>query len=105
MCQPPSIQWQKFYGGSRDDKATDIKQTKDGGYIVVCPNFPDCSGEGETVEEAIESVIEIISESVSQNIKQSMKEAMREIAKKLPENGSVPSEMSYVMTKFPICLN
>src|SRR5579883_732980 len=30
----PSIQWQKVYGGSGDDEATSIQQTKDGGYIV-----------------------------------------------------------------------
>jgi len=82
-----------------------VRSNKDGGYIVVCPNYPDISGEGATVEEAIESVIERISDNVAGNIKQSMKEAMREIAKKLPENGTIPSEMSYVMTKFPICLN
>jgi hypothetical protein len=30
-----SIQWEKSYGGSSDDRANAIKQTADGGYIVV----------------------------------------------------------------------
>lgn len=82
-----------------------VRSNKDGRYIVVCPTFPDCSGEGATVEEAVEQVIEKISDSVAGNIKESLKEAMREISKKLPEKGSMPAEMSYVLTKFPICLN
>ena len=82
-----------------------VRSNKDGQYIVVCPSFPDCSGVGATVEEAVEHVIDKISDDISQNIKASLKESMREIANKLPENGSIPAEMSYVMTKFPICLN
>ncbi len=34
ICQP-SIQWQRCMGGSEDDFANLVKQTKDGGYIVV----------------------------------------------------------------------
>jgi Secretion system C-terminal sorting domain len=34
-AQVPAIQWQKCYGGTGSDVATCIKQTKDGGYIVV----------------------------------------------------------------------
>ncbi|HZV12084.1 MAG TPA: T9SS C-terminal target domain-containing protein [Candidatus Kapabacteria bacterium] len=30
-----NIQWQKSYGGSNDDIATSIQQTKDGGYIIA----------------------------------------------------------------------
>ena len=33
--QAPSIQWQKIYGGSKDDRAYDIQLTPDGGYIVA----------------------------------------------------------------------
>jgi len=82
-----------------------VRSNKDGRFIVVCPNFPDCAGEGPTIEDAVEQIIEKISDNVAKNIKESLKEAMREIAKKLPEDGAVPSEMSYVLTKFPICLN
>jgi len=32
---PPAIQWQKNLGGSSTDIARDIKQTRDGGYIVA----------------------------------------------------------------------
>lgn len=35
LCQAPTIQWQKSYGGSDDDQARAIQQTKDGGYIVA----------------------------------------------------------------------
>lgn len=31
----PGIQWQRSYGGSKDDVATDVKSTADGGYIVL----------------------------------------------------------------------
>jgi hypothetical protein len=34
-----AIQWQKSLGGSRDDRAYAIKQTNDGGYIVVGYSF------------------------------------------------------------------
>ncbi|MBI2272117.1 MAG: T9SS type A sorting domain-containing protein [Bacteroidetes bacterium] len=33
--QPPSIQWQKSFGGTGSDIANSVKQTKDGGYIVA----------------------------------------------------------------------
>ena len=33
--QAPAIQWQKIYGGSKDDRAYDIQLTPDGGYIVA----------------------------------------------------------------------
>ncbi|WDF48081.1 T9SS type A sorting domain-containing protein [Chryseobacterium sp. KACC 21268] len=35
FSQSPSIQWQKAYGGSEYDQAKDIRQTSDGGYIIV----------------------------------------------------------------------
>ncbi|MEO8759883.1 MAG: T9SS type A sorting domain-containing protein [Bacteroidia bacterium] len=35
FAQLPLIQWQKSFGGTNDDIAFDIKQTKDGGYITV----------------------------------------------------------------------
>ncbi|PKL84743.1 MAG: hypothetical protein CVV22_11180 [Ignavibacteriae bacterium HGW-Ignavibacteriae-1] len=31
----PQIEWQKTYGGSKDDRAYSIQETSDGGYIVV----------------------------------------------------------------------
>jgi hypothetical protein len=35
FSQSPAIQWQKRFGGSKDEIARDIKQTNDGGYIVA----------------------------------------------------------------------
>ena len=35
FAQAPAIQWQKIYGGSKDDRAYDIQLTPDGGYIVA----------------------------------------------------------------------
>lgn len=35
FSQMPNIHWQKDFGGSRDEVIEDIKQTPDGGYIVV----------------------------------------------------------------------
>lgn len=34
-CQAPTIQWQKSLGGTKDDKASSIQQTTDGGYIIA----------------------------------------------------------------------
>lgn len=33
--QPPTIQWQKVLGGASSDYARSVKQTSDGGYIIV----------------------------------------------------------------------
>lgn len=82
-----------------------VRSNKDGRFIVVCPNFPDCSGEGVSIEDAVEEVIEKISDCVAKNIKETFKDAMREISKRLPESGSNPAEMSYLLTKFPVSLN
>lgn len=30
-----NLQWKKFYGGSEDDQAYSVKQTADGGYVIV----------------------------------------------------------------------
>ena len=35
FAQIPSIEWQKKYGGTDYDQALDVKQTNDGGYILV----------------------------------------------------------------------
>jgi len=35
QAQAPTIEWQKSFGGSGDDRAYSIKQTSDGGYIVA----------------------------------------------------------------------
>jgi len=35
LAQAPSVQWEKLYGGSGDDEATSIQQTRDGGYIIA----------------------------------------------------------------------
>ncbi|WP_435523851.1 hypothetical protein [Chryseobacterium indoltheticum] len=33
--QTPAIEWQKFYGGTKDDDVISIRQTTDGGYIFI----------------------------------------------------------------------
>ncbi|AYM99170.1 T9SS type A sorting domain-containing protein [Chryseobacterium sp. 3008163] len=33
--QTPAIEWQKFYGGTKDDDVISIRQTSDGGYIFI----------------------------------------------------------------------
>ena len=43
------IQWQKTYGGSADDRGTDITQTFDGGYAVIGKSK---SSDGEVSENA-----------------------------------------------------
>ena len=43
------IQWQKTYGGSADDRGTDITQTIDGGYAVIGKSK---SSDGEVSENA-----------------------------------------------------
>lgn len=35
FAQPPSIEWQKTYGGSLQDYGLNAKQTSDGGYILI----------------------------------------------------------------------
>lgn len=35
FAQAPTIQWQKSFGGSREETALDVLQTPDGGYIFV----------------------------------------------------------------------
>ena len=35
LAQAPEIQWQKNYGGTGSDRATSVRQTPDGGYIVA----------------------------------------------------------------------
>lgn len=47
LSAQPTIEWQKCYGGSAEDKATSIQQTPDGGYILsgfVESNNGDVSG-------------------------------------------------------------
>ncbi len=41
-----NVQWNKTYGGSRYDRANDVKQTADGGYVVA--GFCRWTGEGYT---------------------------------------------------------
>ncbi len=80
-----------------------VRSNKDGRYIVSCRNFPDCSSEGGSLDEAIEGVIEKIAENITGGIKKSLKEALRGIGKKMPAKG--PFEFSGVLTRLPISLN
>jgi hypothetical protein len=41
---PPSIQWQKSFGGSEDDELAAIQPTSDGGYILVGGSESGVSG-------------------------------------------------------------
>src|SRR4051812_26855668 len=40
------IEWQKSFGGTNDDIANSIQQTKDGGYIVACST---ASNDGDVI--------------------------------------------------------
>lgn len=44
-----NIEWQKTFGGSRSDKASAVKQTPDGGYIMIGNSF---SNDGELTQNA-----------------------------------------------------
>ncbi len=35
FAQPPSIQWSKCFGGSDNDRAHDVLQTEDGGFLIA----------------------------------------------------------------------
>lgn len=34
-AQPPSMEWQRSFGGSSSDNATVMEQTNDGGHILI----------------------------------------------------------------------
>ncbi len=80
-----------------------VRSSKDGRFIVACPNFPNCESEGKSLEEAMEGIIEKIAEHITSNIKKNLKDALREISKRVPTKG--PFEFSGVLTRFPISLN
>lgn len=42
------MQWQKSFGGSRDEMATDVRQTSDGGYIVA-GSTSSFTGDGDVI--------------------------------------------------------
>lgn len=33
-----------------------LRAAVDGGVVAVCPSFPDCPSEGDTVDEAVETL-------------------------------------------------
>lgn len=45
FSQAPVIQWSKCYGGYDSDKAYDVLQTTDGGFVIVGFSRPVCSHE------------------------------------------------------------
>jgi predicted RNase H-like HicB family nuclease len=80
-----------------------VRSSKDGRFIVACPNFPNCESEGKSLEEAMEGIIEKIAEHITSNLKKNLKDALREISKRVPTKGAF--EFSRVLTRFPISLN
>ncbi len=80
-----------------------VRSTKDGRYIIICPEIPGCTGEGNSIEEAIESIIDKIANVITEGIKDSLKATLREIPKKIGLKG--PVEFSGMLTSFPISLN
>jgi|GEM_PF-1900956 len=83
-----------------------VRSTKNGKFIVLSPTFPDCKGEGSSLDEAMDTLIEKIADSISGKIKKTLKNAMKEIAKKAGTPGkSGEIAFSGVLTNLPISLN
>jgi predicted RNase H-like HicB family nuclease len=80
-----------------------IKPIGDGRFNVSCPNFPDCSTEGTSVEEAVELLIEKVSSLVANNVKQNMKNHLREMAKNAAMKG--PIDAPFMISNLPLSLN
>lgn len=80
-----------------------VKPEKDGNFIVICPNFPNCESKGSTVEEALDTMIDRISEMVAGNIKANLKETFKDLYLKISSNG--PINVPLMMTKLPLSLN
>lgn len=80
-----------------------VKPGKDGNFIIVCPNFPDCESRGATIEEALDAMIDKISETVAGNIRADLKETFSDLSDKISLNG--PVTVPLMMTKLPLSLN
>jgi predicted RNase H-like HicB family nuclease len=80
-----------------------VKPEKDGNFVVICPNFPNCESNGRTVEEALDAMVEKISEMVAGNIRANLKESFKDLYMKISSNG--PINVPLMMTKLPISLN
>ena len=80
-----------------------VKPGKDGNFVVMCPNFPDCESNGRTVEEALDAMVDKISEMVAGNIKANLKGSFKDMYLKISSNG--PINVPLMMTKLPLSLN
>jgi len=80
-----------------------VKPEKDGNFVVICPNFPNCESKGNTVEEALDAMIDKISAMVAGNIKASLKETFKDLSLKISSNG--PINVPLMMSKLPLSLN
>ena len=80
-----------------------VRPEKDGDFVVVCPNFPNCESKGKTIEEALDAMIDKISETMACNIKASLKESFKDLYTRISANG--PINVPLMMTKLPLSLN
>ncbi len=80
-----------------------VKPGKDGNFVIVCPNFPNCESKGSTIEEALDAMIDKISGTVAENIRADLKETFRDLNNKISLNG--PITVPLMMTKLPLSLN
>lgn len=80
-----------------------VRPGNNGRFIVDCPNFPNCSSEGFTLEEALDHMIEKISGMVADNIRRDLKESVKDLPSRISPSGNV--DIPLMMTKLPISLN
>jgi len=80
-----------------------VKPEKDGNFVVICPNFPNCESKGNSVEEALDGMIDKISAMVAGNIKASLKETFKDLSLKISSNG--PINVPLMMSKLPLSMN
>ena len=80
-----------------------VQNGKDGNFVVMCPNFPNCESEGVTIEAALDAMIDKISETLSCNIKANLKETCKDLYLKISSNGQI--NVPLIISKLPLSLN